>query len=279
MGMECQQKSHVLEELLSNKMQDYVVYVLIRYLNDIKYTFVVSNIFYFSVCVGLRAFTPDNIGYSFPLVRKGFTFTNITQLRFKLKACNDGHIFLHEDKVADESWNFAVGPYKNSRSQIIRISRVDSIYCTHYEKILDCNEFRPFWIRWKGGLLELGKGSEFGINRMCVHTTTPIRFNYAFIVSGWGSTACWDIDIPSTVLISGWKKVPGNRMLRGLKVKSYQARSQQVCADRCATPTEDLPCGCVEYSYNKITKQCLVVDESETSTIVTATDWRTWQLM
>ncbi|KAK6186288.1 hypothetical protein SNE40_008354 [Patella caerulea] len=111
-------------------------------------------------------------------------------MRFKLKACGAGYLILQKDDVADfhtyGSWTFVLGTNGNRRSNISS-AVYDSKYSTHYETLLDCNEFRPFWIRWKGGLLELGKGSEFGIDRICVHTTTPIGFNYGFLLTGWGS--------------------------------------------------------------------------------------------
>ncbi|KAK6186260.1 hypothetical protein SNE40_008330 [Patella caerulea] len=234
------------------------------------------------VCFGLRAYTPDDKNYAFPLARKGFIITNITQLTFQVKACGNAHIFLQENEVADldtdGNWVFALGSWGNSRSEIIASVTSHSRFATHLEVLMDCNEFRPFWIRWAGGLLELGKGSEYGIDTMSVHAIPPLELNYAFILTGWGSDGCWNIDMPETILVSGWT-VSANKKLLGSNVKSYRTKSQQRCGYICMTPTEDLPCGCVEYSYNTLTKQCLVVDESETSVIVTATGWRTWQLM
>ncbi|KAK6186343.1 hypothetical protein SNE40_008395 [Patella caerulea] len=184
------------------------------------------------------------------------------------------------DVRSNDSWAFMIGSFANTESEIRQSPLHKTRYGEHKEVLLHCDQFRPFWIRWKGGLLELGKGSEIGTNRISFHTITPVGFNYGFLLTGWGSTGCWDIETPlDIVLTSGWKKVPGNRKLYGQTVKGYHAESVPECADRCATTTEVLPCGCVVYSYNKLTKQCLVVDESETSTIVTATGWTTWQLM
>ncbi|KAK6174023.1 hypothetical protein SNE40_017375 [Patella caerulea] len=237
----------------------------------------------FEVCFSLRVFTSTISNQAFPLARKGLTVTNITQLRFKLKACGPAHLILQKEDRVDfntyGSWTFVLGSGGNARSEI-RSAVFGPLYDPHYEALLDCNEFRPFWIRWKGGMLELGKGSEFGTDRISLHTIAPVEFNYAFLVTGWGKTGCWDVDTGLTMLASTWKKLPGNTKLFGAKVFGYHTRSPKECNLKCVISTEDyLPCGCVEYSYNKLTKQCLVVDESDDVILVDEASWKTWKLM
>ncbi|KAK6186289.1 hypothetical protein SNE40_008355 [Patella caerulea] len=81
------------------------------------------------------------------------------------------------------------------------------------------------------------------------------------------------------MLASAWRKLTGTKKLLGSKVLSYHNRCQIECTLECVTPTEDLPCGCVEYSYNMVTKQCLVVDESDDVTMADEVDWKTWNLV
>ncbi|KAK6186296.1 hypothetical protein SNE40_008361 [Patella caerulea] len=248
-----------------------------------KFLVGIVALLFLKVCFSLQVFTPDDEDNAFPLARKGFTVTNITQLRFKLKACDGGHLILQKDEVVDfntyGSWTFVIGSFTNTRSSI-RSAVYGTLYSIHYEAVLDCNEFRPFWIRWKGGLLELGKGSEFGISRISsLNTGTPfLGFNHAFVLTGWGSYGCWDIDTGSAMLASTWKTFPGSKKILGTKVLSYQNRSLVECSLKCLT-SEDLPCGCVEYSYNMVTKQCLVVDASSDVTIVDEARWETWNLL
>ncbi|KAK6186292.1 hypothetical protein SNE40_008357 [Patella caerulea] len=81
------------------------------------------------------------------------------------------------------------------------------------------------------------------------------------------------------MLASTWNELPGNQKIHASKMLGYHKRSLVECTLQCVTPAEDLPCGCVEYSYNMVTKQCLVVDERDDVTMVDEAGWRTWNLV
>ncbi|KAK6186291.1 hypothetical protein SNE40_008356 [Patella caerulea] len=81
------------------------------------------------------------------------------------------------------------------------------------------------------------------------------------------------------MLASTRNELPGNKKILGTKVLGYHNRSQIECNLTCVTPTEDLPCGCVTYSYDMATKQCLVVDESDDVTMADEACWKTWNLV
>jgi len=83
-----------------------------------------------------------------------------------------------------------IGGWKNTKS-VIRRNRVKPDKAevdTPY--ILSDAEYHGFWIRWKGGLVEVGKEGELS-PFLKWKDPEPFDFRYYSISTGYGATGSW----------------------------------------------------------------------------------------
>ena len=57
---------------------------------------------------------------------------------------------------------------------------------------LSCNEYRPFWISWGGGVIRCGTGLTVGENTYMIYDDpNPTEVNKVAISTGFGATGNW----------------------------------------------------------------------------------------
>jgi hypothetical protein len=83
-----------------------------------------------------------------------------------------------------------IGGWKNTKTAIRRnrVKPDKAFVDTPY--ILSDAEYRGFWIRWKGGLLEVGKEGE-GTPFVKWKDPDPFGVHYYGICTGWGASGSW----------------------------------------------------------------------------------------
>lgn len=66
---------------------------------------------------------------------------------------------------------------------------------TYPEGILNCDEFRAFWLSWDNFQLDLGYGNNIFVDRFLSQqeNLTSVKFEKIMINSGWGANGTWII--------------------------------------------------------------------------------------
>ncbi|KAK6186265.1 hypothetical protein SNE40_008335 [Patella caerulea] len=148
-------------------------------------------------CLSLKIYSPDDQTYAFPLSRFGFNVESVTSLKFTVRACGNAHVIIQKQSTADLYTNgnyvFVIGSYGNTYLQIK--NAVHGAFLSNYNGVLlSCTEFRPLWVIWDDAMLSIGSGDEVNTNILLSHPLTPpLEIKHAFLLTGWGDDACWDI--------------------------------------------------------------------------------------
>ena len=116
----------------------------------------------------------------------------------RIQACHDAHIALMERPGNDtlDTYEIVIGGWENTKSAIrdqkmgpLKI-QVDS------PKVLDCDEFRTFWLGWEMGMIRVGKGTFFGKDEiMSWQDPMPYDVNAVSLASGFEASATWRVDL------------------------------------------------------------------------------------
>ena len=84
---------------------------------------------------------------------------------FLVQACSDAHIGLME-RVGDTlAYEVVIGGSENTRTAIRRNRQTDEV-TVETPEILSCDIMRPFWISWYEGLIEVGEGDVYAVDRI-----------------------------------------------------------------------------------------------------------------
>lgn len=111
---------------------------------------------------------------------------------FRVKACSYVSIALSSNPgmTGDKTYEILI----DSKSHI----KMNSTFLASKDTpgILKCEEFRPFWISWKNGLIQAGTGNEISTNAF-VQWSDPDMFTvYGLAVStGPGVSGDWDLNL------------------------------------------------------------------------------------
>ncbi|GLG97810.1 uncharacterized protein GBIM_04492 [Gryllus bimaculatus] len=116
--------------------------------------------------------TPDKLEYQFHPVTSG-------SLNFKIKAPNDAHVF--------------IGGWGNTKSVIRRDRTKPDKAEAETPDILSGDEFRGFWLRWNGGLIEVGKEGE-AAPFLSWQDPEPAPVGHYGVCTGWGASGAWVLD-------------------------------------------------------------------------------------
>ena len=124
------------------------------------------------------------------------TVTGRTNAVFSVKACTDAHVALSEvpGLFTTKTYEIIIGGYSNAYSKI-RLGRDIDLKTEYTQNILNCNEFRYFWVSWKDGIIEMGAGLVVGSGQV-------IRYQNPepFLINGFGistvevTDGVWRID-------------------------------------------------------------------------------------
>ncbi|KAK7790439.1 hypothetical protein R5R35_009487 [Gryllus longicercus] len=131
--------------------------------------------------------TPDKLEYQFHPVTSG-------SLNFKIKAPNDAHVALTAGpEEADPMYEVFIGGWGNTKSVIRRDRTKPDKAEAETPDILSGDEFRGFWLRWNGGLIEVGKEGE-AAPFLSWQDPEPAPVGHYGVCTGWGASGAWVLD-------------------------------------------------------------------------------------
>ena len=84
-----------------------------------------------------------------------------------------------------------LGGWGNSKS-VIRKQKQGTPVAEHSHTPLDCDERKPFWIRWDENTIRVGAGRDVNAGEFMAYVDpTPTDVNYIAVSTGWGATGVW----------------------------------------------------------------------------------------
>ncbi|KAK7790442.1 hypothetical protein R5R35_009487 [Gryllus longicercus] len=147
--------------------------------------------------------TPDKLEYQFHPVTSG-------SLNFKIKAPNDAHVALTAGpEEADPMYEVFIGGWGNTKSVIRRDRTKPDKAEAETPDILSGDEFRGFWLRWNGGLIEVGKEGE-AAPFLSWQDPEPAPVGHYGVCTGWGASGAWVLD----ARVPGWNIPSAADMMR-----------------------------------------------------------------
>ena len=119
---------------------------------------------------------------------------------FKVRACSEVRLILAEDPFVSSATStrvheVVVGGWQNTKSVIYKDTiNNETVVETATPRILNCNEFREFWIQWQtDGNISVGEGA-VGTGEFLRYTDPdPHPIHSVSISTGEGSSGQWQI--------------------------------------------------------------------------------------
>jgi hypothetical protein len=135
--------------------------------------------------------TPNRYSYHF-LNRYGITADDRTCFQFEVLSCHDAHIAIMDSPTQTKNfYEIVLGGWSNRKS-VIRNVRQGAPKAFFMSGLLSCKEFRSFWISWKGGQINVGRG------KICEQQTLmrwkdprPYKTKIIGISTGFGAHGIW----------------------------------------------------------------------------------------
>ena len=110
--------------------------------------------------------------------------------QFWVKAANDVHITLRDDKDYDDTIEIVIGGWSDSKS-VLRFARQGYPHDSKRGSWLSDSEYRPFWISWNNnGKVSVGTGTNIGLNEF-LSASSSQAINYVGVATAWGSEGDW----------------------------------------------------------------------------------------
>ena len=134
----------------------------------------------------LGVLTPDDFRYNY--VWQTTTYKN-NHFRFWVRACHDVHLNL-SPVHGERFYEVVIGGWDNSMSVI----RFGGSHRVEYREngIVDCKEFREFWVSWDRGVIRVGKGNEIRRQEFMFWSVEDFgEINHLSMSAGYGSDALW----------------------------------------------------------------------------------------
>ncbi|KAL1129555.1 hypothetical protein AAG570_012500 [Ranatra chinensis] len=132
--------------------------------------------------------TEDKLEYKFFPVDGKF-------ISFKVKANNDAHVALTTaPSEGSPMYEVFIGGWGNSKYALRKNKEKPELAAVDSANILDSNEYKEFWICWRGGNISLG-GSIDDPNPILSWTEpSPFNITHFGVRTGWGATGHWIVD-------------------------------------------------------------------------------------
>jgi hypothetical protein len=111
----------------------------------------------------------------------------------RVLACHDAHIALSEifNNILTRTYEIVIGGYENQNSFIRDYSSGGEVQKVSTPNIMDCYNYKAFWVSWAGHRLKVGEGAAIG-QRMFLDWVDPEeRLFQGLTVSTWGDAAGW----------------------------------------------------------------------------------------
>ncbi|XP_072019677.1 uncharacterized protein [Amphiura filiformis] len=138
---------------------------------------------------GCRVYqTPNQYVYRYPWPRVPNTVTAVT---FKLRANNDGHIALSDERVdKDELIEIVLGGWKNNKSVIRSCKQCSPLAeASTPDLLMSPTEDKHFYVTFEGSVINVGI---VGMAPILTHQfDEEPTINFIGISTGWGSTGQW----------------------------------------------------------------------------------------
>ncbi|XP_039723675.1 C3 and PZP-like alpha-2-macroglobulin domain-containing protein 8 isoform X2 [Pteropus medius] len=129
--------------------------------------------------------TPNK--YEFQYVQRP---QHLTRFDMAVRAHNDARVALSPGPQDTAGMiEIVLGGHQNTRSWISTSKMGEPVASSHTAKILSWDEFRTFWISWRGGRIQVGYGPEPSNKSVIMAWTLPRAPEVQFIgfSTGWGS--------------------------------------------------------------------------------------------
>ena len=123
---------------------------------------------------------------------------SVTWYNFRVRACHDAIVYLSHERMAasDSAYEIAIGTKNNLRTQIRRASDRQVLADEDTPDIVNCSNYRQFWVSWVEGLLQMGTGGLKDINKVISHDTADTRTIRSVAMTGdnlQGDPARWEV--------------------------------------------------------------------------------------
>ncbi|XP_046556880.1 uncharacterized protein LOC124266111 [Haliotis rubra] len=145
--------------------------------------------------VGLT--TPSIGTYTFQQISTS-NFQTITggtsTLVFLVKTCHDANFALHTNPntYATAMYEVSFGGHGNSRVFINGCLLFNNKASLFESSIVSCNDYRPFWLSWKNGVISAGKGVVAGSDQFMEWTpASPIVINHVSVSTYVNNPGTW----------------------------------------------------------------------------------------
>ena len=140
---------------------------------------------------GMTIFTPEEYKYYFP----GINPPVRAWITLDIKACKEANLILSgRTKEIDNPYQIVIGGGNNEDVIIRGDIDKNTLKTAKSKDVLDCNAPRSFWISWKLGKIEVGKGSKYGENQLVYWQDPKPREVNGIAISTRGVVGTWDIN-------------------------------------------------------------------------------------
>ena len=130
-----------------------------------------------------------------------------------IKACSDAHIALASQvDNTQESYEVIIGGWENTQSAIRAKPGGDLETQVETVGILNCDIYKPLWVRWDGGHIEVGTGIHVGDNVIMRWQNPDVKWD----VQAVGVSSGYDFE-------ADWSFLPGQGklMLNSIILQHY----------------------------------------------------------
>ncbi|XP_052077000.1 uncharacterized protein LOC127715014 [Mytilus californianus] len=180
-------------------------------------------------------------------------------------------------KVAPPYYHIIIGGYGNTRSTQARRINAYIPLKEYFSSEMDCYIYKPFWISWERGIIEVGRGNVIGDNVfLSAVDHCPFAIKNIEISTGKdGATVDWTI-VPNSTnqTITSLQNSPimSRKLYRLAKdcptfeqIRSMKKYSIVECGLECLAEKD-----CCGFRYYKTSGLCGIVSDIATANIVTS---------
>ena len=116
-----------------------------------------------------------------------------TVFAFRVAACNDAHIALvqNPDDILNNAIEIVLGGWSNAKSAIRSKPGGPNLVWVNTSYLLECKKMKSFWISWRDGLIQVGKGLPYEEVFMSWKDNSRRPVHSLALATGFGSEGDW----------------------------------------------------------------------------------------
>jgi Farnesoic acid 0-methyl transferase len=114
---------------------------------------------------------------------------------FRVQSCRDAHVALSEmfNNIQTRTYEVIIGGYGNQNSFIRDLDTSTEVQKVETPGIMDCNNYKAFWVRWADNKITVGRGTVIGQSSFLDWDDSERRNFQGLTFSTWtGSSGLWD---------------------------------------------------------------------------------------